>query len=205
MDYIAFYDSPLGRIMLSSDGESLTGLWFEGQKYFGAGLSGEREVRVLPVFEQTERWLDIYFSGHEPDGLPPILLRGTPFQKAVWALLREIPYGRTVTYGALADALAARSGRGRMSARAVGTAVGRNPVSIIVPCHRVIGKDGSLTGYAGGTERKDKLLRLEGIALPDMAGRKRTGAVCINSFNMHNSLDRAAFFPYNSKSEEGEQ
>ncbi len=160
MDYTARYDSPLGEILLAADGEGLTGLWFAGQKYYADGLSEAREERELPVFTETRRWLDRYFAGQKPDYLPPLHLRGTAFQRRVWALLLAIPYGETRSYGELAQILASETGRG--SARAVGTAVGRNPVSVIVPCHRVLGADGSLHGYAGGLARKAALLRLEG-------------------------------------------
>ena len=157
MDYTQHYASPLGGVTLASDGEALIGLWFDGQKHFGAALSAAHEEKPLPVFSEAARWLDRYFSGAEPDFTPPLRARGTPFQLAVWAALREIPYGQTVTYGALAE----RLGLPRAAARAVGGAVGRNPISLIVPCHRVIGADGSLTGYAGGPERKRQLLALE--------------------------------------------
>ncbi|MGN0733289.1 MAG: methylated-DNA--[protein]-cysteine S-methyltransferase [Emergencia sp.] len=120
------------------------------------------EVSKLPVFEQTRRWLDIYFEGREPDFTPPLHLIGTDFRKEVWDILKQIPYGQTKTYGEIAEELAARRGIRRMSAQAVGGAVGHNNISIIVPCHRVIGADGSLTGYAGGTDIKAELLRLEG-------------------------------------------
>ena len=161
MGCISYYSSPLGNIVLASDGCALTGLWFEGQKFFGSTLSGEQEEKDLPVFGQTVRWLDLYFEGKQPDFTPELALKGTPFQKLIWDILLTIPYGRTVTYGELASAAAEKLGRSRMSAQAVGGAVGHNPVSIIVPCHRVMGADGSLTGYAGGTERKKALLSLE--------------------------------------------
>lgn len=154
--YTALYDSPLGRIWMVGDGESLTGLFFEGQKYFDSRRWGQAvDCPELPVFEMTRRWLDIFFGGGEPDFVPPLSLNGTVFQRSVWAALQTIPYGRTVSYGELARAVSVRS------AQAVGGAVGRNPVSIIVPCHRVIGADGSLTGYAGGLDRKRALLQLE--------------------------------------------
>ena len=161
MDYTGHYDSPLGGVTLASDGKALVGLWFDGQKHFGETLSPAHEDKPLPVFDETSRWLDVYFSGREPDFAPPVKLRGTPFQQAVWALLRTIPFGLTTTYGALARRLAAEQGQSRASARAVGSAVGRNPVSLIVPCHRVLGAGGALTGYAGGLERKAALLALE--------------------------------------------
>ncbi|MCC8357816.1 MAG: methylated-DNA--[protein]-cysteine S-methyltransferase [Oscillospiraceae bacterium] len=141
--------SPLGPITLAGEGDALTGLWFDGQKYFGETLGPSGD---LPVFRETAKWLEVYFSGHDPGPTPPILLRGTPFQMAVWEQLRAIPYGQTTTYGAIARAIAAQRGLETMSAQAVGSAVGRNPVSIMVPCHRVIGANGALTGYAGGLD-----------------------------------------------------
>lgn len=162
MDYLYFYRSPLGGITLASDGEALTGLWFDGQRHFGSTLGPEQEERALPVFAETARWLDLYFSGTAPEFTPPLRLHGTAFRRLIWELLLEIPYGRTLTYAALAGRAAARLALPRMSARAVGGAVGRNPISLIVPCHRVLGADGSLTGYAGGAERKARLLALEG-------------------------------------------
>lgn len=163
MDYTHRCSSPLGGITLASDGEALIGLWFDGQKHFGEVLGREREERDLPVFEQADRWLDVYFSGREPDFTPPLRLRTTAFRRVVWELLLVVPYGQTVTYGQLAAEAARRMGRDRMSARAVGGAVGHNAISLIVPCHRVVGADGSLTGYAGGVERKRWLLALEGV------------------------------------------
>lgn len=164
MRYTDNYVSPMGNIVLAGDGTALTGLWFEGQKWFGAGLTDGAERAELPVFRQTKKWLDIYFGGGEPAFTPAVALRGSEFQIAVWNVLSAIPYGKTVTYGEIAKNLTAVTGR-KTSARAVGSAVGRNPVSIIVPCHRVLGADGSLTGYAGGVERKRELLRLEGVLL----------------------------------------
>ena len=161
MDFIHHYRSPLGGITIASDGNALTGLWFDGQKYFGSTLSAEYEERPLPVFDQTDSWLDLYFSGRDPGFTPPLCLRGTPFRRAVWEILLTIPFGHTVTYGEIAARLADRMGLAQMSARAVGGAVGRNPVSLIIPCHRVIGSDGSLTGYAGGPEKKLWLLEIE--------------------------------------------
>ena len=160
MDYINHYSSPLGEIILASDGEALTGLWFAGQKYEGSTLAPEHEEKDLPVFDETRRWLDVYFTGKVPGFTPPLRLRGTDFRKAVWELLLTIPYGKTTTYGEISAAMARETG-GSVSARAVGGAVGHNPVSLIVPCHRVLGANGSLTGYAGGVERKEKLLEME--------------------------------------------
>lgn len=163
MEAICEYHSPLGKIILAGEGEALKGLWFEGQKYFGSTLGGETVGAGLPVLDQAVRWLDLYFSGEEPDFTPPLSLTGTPFQKRVWEFLLTIPYGRTTTYGEIAGRLFGEGEEGqRTSARAVGSAVGRNPISLIVPCHRVVGAGGRLTGYAGGLERKEKLLLLEG-------------------------------------------
>ena len=161
MQYTTFYESPIGRMLLAADDAGLTGLWFEGQKYFARCLDRETEEKELPVFAEAKRWLDIYFSGKEPDFTPPLHFTGTDFQKEVWEILCAIPYGQTMTYGAIADRLAKKRGLSRMSAQAVGGAVGHNNLSIIVPCHRVVGSDGSLTGYAGGIERKTFLLNLE--------------------------------------------
>ncbi len=149
------YSSPIGDILLAADDAGLTGLWFYGARYFPAGTETERSEKLTPVLEQTLRWLDIYFSGSEPRFTPPLELHGSDFRRRVWAQLMKIPYGKTVSYGEIARAL------GVNSAQAVGGAVGHNPVGIIVPCHRVLGADGSLTGYAGGLEKKIYLLKLE--------------------------------------------
>lgn len=161
MDYIHHCNSPLGGITLSSDGEALTGLWFDGQRHFAPGLSDAREDGGLPVFRQAEAWLEIYFGGRAPDFTPPLNMRTTAFRRAVWEILLTIPFGETRTYGRIADQLARRRGLERMSPRAVGGAVGHNAISLIIPCHRVVGADGRLTGYAGGLERKLRLLALE--------------------------------------------
>lgn len=161
MEYIHRIPSPMGAVTMASDGKSLIGLWIDGQKYDRATLAECREERELPVFRQTEEWLRIYFSGKEPDFMPPLAPRGTAFRQEVWELLREIPYGGTVTYGSIAAEIAKKHGKERMSAQAVGGAVGHNPISILIPCHRVIGADGSLTGYAGGVDKKAALLALE--------------------------------------------
>jgi len=162
MQYTAHYASPFGPITLASDGTSLVGLWFDGQKYFAATLEDAHKQKSLPVFEEARRWLDIYFSGKEPDFLPPLAPKATPFRKKVWDILLSIPYGQTMTYGEIAKAIA-REQSSRMSAQAVGGAVGHNPISIIVPCHRVVGTNGSLTGYADGIDKKVQLLTLEGV------------------------------------------
>lgn len=161
MTYIQHYDAPLGRILLAADEVGLTGLWFDGAKYFADGLPAEHTEREMPILSEARRWLDLYFAGREPGFLPPLHPAGSTFQQAVWALLLQIPYGQTVTYGELARQLAVKQGRPRMSAQAVGGAVGHNKISIIIPCHRVVGTGGSLTGYAGGIDRKVKLLALE--------------------------------------------
>lgn len=155
------YTSPLGEILLAADERGLTGLWLEGQKYCAASLPAEHEERRTSILAEATRWLDVYFSGQEPDFLPPLHPIGSAFRQAVWELLLQIPYGRTTTYGALARQLAERGGLPRMSAQAVGGAVGHNQISIIIPCHRVVGTNGSLTGYAGGLDKKIKLLELE--------------------------------------------
>ena len=161
MQYTCRYSSPLGEILMASNGTAVTGLWFMGQRRFGSTLEAERAEKALPVFEHASRWLDGYFRGNAPTEAPPVCLSGSDFSMRVWGLLAEIPYGHTATYGQLARVLAERTGR-RVSAQAVGGAVGRNAVSIIVPCHRVIGARG-LTVYAGGLDKKLALLRLEGV------------------------------------------
>ncbi len=148
---------------MASDGERLTGLWFDGQKYYPEAGLPACEAQALPLFDQTRVWLDRYFAGENPGAVPPLRLEGSPFRLAVWRLLQQIPRGEVVTYKAIARQLERERGGGRVSAQAVGGAVGHNPVSIVVPCHRVVGCDGSLTGYAGGVERKAALLRLEGV------------------------------------------
>ena len=163
MTYIQHYDSPLGGILLAADEIGLTGLWFEGQKYFARDLSDVRIEQETPVLAEAKRWLDIYFTGKEPDFLPPLHPTGSEFRKAVWEILLQIPYGQTTTYGEIARQLAEKQGLARMSAQAVGGAVGHNKISIIIPCHRVVGTNGSLTGYGGGIDRKLKLLTLEGV------------------------------------------
>ncbi len=162
MQWTNQYVSPLGTILLAADEQGLTGLWFEGQKYYALKLSKDAQAGTQHVLDEAKRWLDAYFSGLTPDFQLPLHLLGTPFQNAVWQLMCEIPYGRTATYGELARRYAQQKGLAHMSAQAVGNAVGKNPISIIIPCHRVVGTSGSLTGYAGGMERKIALLRLEG-------------------------------------------
>ena len=163
MEYIYHYDSPLGGITMASDGKALTGLWFDGQKYFGNGLDKDVRKDILPVFDQTVQWLNIYFSGKAPGFTPPLNMKTTPFRKVVWEILLTIPFGKTMTYGEIADRIARQNGLSRMSAQAVGQAVGHNAISLIIPCHRVVGANGSLTGYAGGIDKKAKLLALEQV------------------------------------------
>ena len=155
--YAGCYESPLGSLLMTSDGEALTGLSFVDEP------SALQVTQSLPVFAAASRWLDLYFSGKVPDFTPQLSLQGSDFRRAVWEILLTIPYGQTISYGEIADMIARRRQLGKMSAQAVGGAVGHNPVGIIVPCHRVVGKDGSLTGYGGGIWRKEWLLRLECI------------------------------------------
>ena len=162
MEYIHNYQSPLGPMIMASDGEFLIGLWFERQKHFADCLLDEYEEKLLPVFEQTEEWLDIYFSGKEPAFSPPLKMKTTEFRKAVWSIMLSIPYGKTMTYGEIADKIARQKNIPKMSAQAVGGAVGHNCIALIIPCHRVVGTNGKLTGYAAGIDKKLKLLQLEG-------------------------------------------
>lgn len=167
MIYTYEYNSPLGTITLACDGNYITGLWFNGQRHFGNILPRETEEKDMPLFRDAKRWLDIYFSGREPDFLPPLRYDSTPFRKAVCDIMLTIPYGKTITYGEIAEIIAKQKGIEKMSAQAVGGAVGHNPISLLIPCHRVVGTNGSLTGYGGGIERKVKLLKLEHT---DMSG-----------------------------------
>lgn len=153
----------MGEMTLASNGEELTGLWFDGQKYFASNTQGRIEEKDLPVFEQTEKWLDIYFSGKAPDFTPPLSFSGiSPFRKRVWEIMLAVPYGQTTTYGKIAERIERETGK-RVSAQAVGGAVGHNSISVIIPCHRVLGANGDLTGYAGGVDKKVALLKGEGV------------------------------------------
>lgn len=179
MYFKSTYPSPLGTLTLACDGDRLVGLWLDGQKYYGGAISGEMtENNVMPVFEATKKWLDAYFAGKRPAiaGLPlrPI---GGEFRQIIWGILCEIPYGEVTTYGDIAKKLAAKTGRGSMSSQAVGGAVGHNPISIIIPCHRVVGSNGSLTGYAGGMQAKVALLELEGADMSKLFVPKRGSAL----------------------------
>lgn len=164
MLYKATYFSPVGKITLASDGDNIIGLWLEGQKYYGGTLTEKCFTREnIPIFLSAKAWLDKYFAGERPLIVNlPLLPKGGEFRQNVWKLLCQIPYGEVVTYGDIARKMAVVTGKPKMSAQAVGGAVGHNPISIIIPCHRVVGTNGSLTGYAGGIDVKIKLLTLEG-------------------------------------------
>ncbi len=154
--FTSHYYSPLGGMTMASDGQALTALWFEGTRRESRFSDGTSATTVLPIFDETRRWLDLYFAGKNPDFTPQLAPKGTPFQQRVWEILLTIPYGKTMSYGDVARQISPT-----MSAQAIGGAVGRNPIGIIIPCHRVIGADGSLTGYGGGLERKRWMLELE--------------------------------------------
>ena len=163
MQYTVRYKSPLGDILLASDDAGLTGLWFEGQRYFALHLAADHIEKETDILMQAKKWLDIYFSGHEPDFMPPLHVEGSSFHREVCEIMLSIPYGKNMTYGEIAQTIASRRGIRKMSARAVGGAVGHNELSIIIPCHRVVGTGGNLTGYGGGIKRKIRLLELEGV------------------------------------------
>ena len=169
MQYTSHYTSPLGPVLLAADDLGLTGLWFEGQRYFARGLDNNAGDKDLPIFKETANWLDAYFSGEIPSSTIPLHIIGSEFFCDVSAAMCSIPYGKTITYGEIASIIAAKHKKSNVSARAVGGAVGHNAISIIIPCHRVIGTNGNLTGYAGGIEKKIALLKLEGI---DVSGLK---------------------------------
>ena len=161
MEYLGHYSSPVGDITVASDGCSLTGLWFDGQKYFCDTLDAEHAAADLPVFAETYRWLDVYFGGGVPDFTPPLRIKATTFRQDVCRVMLKIPFGQTVSYMQIAQEIARERGLGSMSAQAVGGAVAHNAISLIVPCHRVVASDGRLTGYAGGVDRKKWLLDME--------------------------------------------
>ena len=161
MTFVQHYNSPLGGILLAADEIGLTGLWFNGQKYFARSLPAGYTEQNSPALSEAKRWLEVYFTGKEPDFMPPLHIVGSAFRRAVWEILLQIPYGKTTTYGEIARQLAEKQKLPRMSAQAVGGAVGHNEISIIIPCHRVVGTNGSLTGYAGEIDKKIKLLELE--------------------------------------------
>ena len=162
MKYKSKYKSPVGELLIIADDQSLTGLWYtKDSKYYNKEISEGAVEKPNKAIDKTKKWLDMYFDGEEPDFMPEISFGGSDFQKRVWEKLLEVPYGVTTTYGEIAREIKCSSD-GTVSAQAVGQAVGHNPISIIVPCHRVIGSDGDLTGYAGGLKRKKALLQLEG-------------------------------------------
>lgn len=167
--YIHFYDSPLGELVMSSDGSALIGLGLASQQAAGAAIAGSRpQEKTLPIFQETGRWLDAYFRGRAPSFTPKLKLSGSDFQKRVCEIMLTIPYGKTITYGEIAAQIACERGIPRMSAQAVGGAVGANPILLIVPCHRVIGAGGNLTGYGAGMERKIQLLTLEKVDMTNL-------------------------------------
>ena len=161
MDYTYHYTSPIGGITMASNGESLTGLWFDGQKYFASTLSQRHVEKQLPVFDRTCEWLDLYFSGKSPDFMPPVFMYVSNFRRDVYEILMTIPFGETMTYKEVADLIAKKHRLISMSAQAVGGAIAHNPISLVIPCHRVIGTNGKLTGYAGGLDKKEWLLDME--------------------------------------------
>ena len=161
MVYTCKYKSPLGNILLVADEIGLIGLWFEGQKYFANTLPDEQIPQETEILKEAKEWLDVYFSGKEPQFTPPLHPAGSAFRQDVWQILLQIPYGQTITYGEIARRMAEKQNISQMSAQAVGGAVGHNEVSIIIPCHRVVGTNGSLTGYAGGIDKKIELLKRE--------------------------------------------
>ena len=163
MDYTHHHISPLGDILLASDGYALKGLWFDGQKNFAETLNCDHKESYLPIFKECEYWLEIYFSGQRPEFTPRLALKSTEFREAVWRILLTIPFGQTMTYGQIATIMAQKRGQAKMSAQAVGNAVGHNPIALIIPCHRVVGVKGSLTGYAAGIDKKLALLKMEGV------------------------------------------
>lgn len=178
MQYTNIYSSPIGNLVMVSDGENLTGLWFEGEKYLQEALDKTEYIRQdFPVFELTGQWLDCYFLGKDPGFMPPLHLEGSAFRMAVWEILKQISYGKLMTYGEIAEIIAQQRGLEKMSAQAVGGAVGHNPVSIIVPCHRVVGTNGSLTGYAGGIDKKVALLNLEHVDMEHLFVPKKGTAL----------------------------
>ena len=161
MDYTYHYSSPIGGITMASNGESLTGLWFDGQKYFASTLSQRHMEKQLPIFDRTCEWLDLYFSGKSPDFIPPVFMYVSNFRRDVYEILMTIPFGETMTYKEVADLIAKKHRIISMSAQAVGGAIAHNPISLVIPCHRVIGTNGKLTGYAGGLDKKEWLLDME--------------------------------------------
>lgn len=168
MTCIQHYRSPIGNLLLASDELGLSGLWLDGGKYYAGSLPAEHKEAETPILAETAHWLDIYFSGREPDFTPPLHPTGSPFCREVWEILLQIPYGKTTTYGCIAKRIAKSRGLAKMSAQAVGRAVGHNEIAIIIPCHRVVGAGGNITGYAGGIDKKIKLLKLERVDMTSL-------------------------------------
>ncbi|MDR1872318.1 MAG: methylated-DNA--[protein]-cysteine S-methyltransferase [Deltaproteobacteria bacterium] len=189
MPYLTTYDSPYGLLTLASEGQNLIGLWIEGQKYHGPtvadnphdlnGPKDHKDPKDLEVFKKTKKWLDRYFEGRKPraNELPFLEPKGGIFRREVWGYLKEIPYGELTTYGAIAKKIAAKANIAKMAAQAVGGAVGHNPISIIIPCHRVVGQSGSLVGYGGGLDTKVKLLTFEGVDMTKLFRPKKGTAL----------------------------
>lgn len=179
MEYKSLYESPVGTIILTSDGKFLTGLWFTTSRFLDLRKVEIEQVRdELKIFNISKNWLERYFKGEQPDiNEVPIKLIGTEFSKKVWEILKAIPYGKTITYGDIAEKIAKEKGIKRMSAQAVGHAVGYNPISIIIPCHRVIGANGNLTGYGGGIETKIGLLKHERVNIDKLYRPKKGNAL----------------------------
>lgn len=182
MFYTTTHPSPAGLYTLACDdaGKALVGLWLEGQKYYGASILSDAAVERedMPVLGAAKKWMDRYFAGKKPAiSELPLAPAGSAFRRDVWRILCEIPYGELITYGDIAKKMAVRMGKKSMSSQAVGGAVGHNPISIIIPCHRVVGANGSLTGYAGGIETKTKLLELEGVDMSRMFAPKKGTAL----------------------------
>ncbi len=208
MEYITYYNSPVGKITIAGEHENITGLWIEGQKYYASTLPNaeEKELPVfkivkqwlddyfkgknssinfsvnaeekeLPVFKIVKQWLDDYFKGKNSSINFSVAPKGSDFRRDVWNILTEIPYGELTTYGKIAKQLEKKYRGKRVSAQAVGGAVGHNPISIIIPCHRVVGSNGSLTGYAGGLDKKVMLLKLEGAPLEGLFVPKKGTAL----------------------------
>ena len=170
MYYTTTCPSPIGTVTLASDGHNLVGLWLEGQKYYG-GTIADKMTRQddIPVFDSVKKWMDRYFAGEKPlISELPLAPIGSEFRQDVWDILCQIPYGEVITYGDISKKIAEKRNRLRMSSQAVGGAVGHNPISVIIPCHRVVGSNGSLTGYAGGISIKIKLLELEGVDMKSL-------------------------------------
>lgn len=178
MNYINKVKSPIGTLTIASDGKNLTGLWMEEQKYYGSTLDEKyEETSSLPIFVEVNKWLEQYFAGKNPKINFSLSPTGSDFRQMVWKILSDIPYGEVITYGDIAKKIAKKTGQKNVSAQAVGGAVGHNPISIIIPCHRVVGSNGSLTGYAGGIKKKTTLLELEKVDTSKLSTPKKGTAL----------------------------